>query len=121
MRKMLSAQEIIAKHIDSDKIIESLAKSSDYKTSNREVDKLQKLYKRMKGNVNLAEQVYRVLLKHENDITRFHAAGECNGLGIYIKESKQVLEELSARTDIENLYLKTGLKMCASDICDDAL
>lgn len=117
MKKVLSAQAIIAKHIESDKIIEFVATTDD-KVNNREVDKLMKLLDKLKGNIELAKEVYGVLLQHENDITRFHAAGECSRLGIYTEKAKQVLEELSDRSDINNLYLETGLKMWRSGVPD---
>ena len=118
MKKKLSHEEIIRKHIESDEIIESVSMTTDYKTNNREVKKIQKLFEILKDDIELAKQVYGTLLKEESATTRSHAASACLRLGIFIADSEKTLEELSERTDIgiTRLSCEMALKVWRGEI-----
>jgi hypothetical protein len=99
MRKNMTAQEIIAKHLESDRIIASLS-LGEYKKNNREVDKTIKLFKIVEHDLDLAKEVYGVLLTSDLAVTKLQAAAACLSLEIYIDDAIRNLIELSDRTDI---------------------
>lgn len=98
MRK--KASEIIEKHIASDLVIESVSMSSDFKTHNKEMKKLSKLFEITSQDKELCEMVYSFLLKSENVVTLLNASTECLKLNIFTEESKNILTMLSKRNDI---------------------
>ena len=118
MNKEFSAKEIIRQHIESDKIIESVSMTADYKTNNREAKKLVKLFNVVKDNISLANEVYAVLLNEDSVTTRSISAAECLRIGIYIHESEKILEELSQRNDIgiTRLSCEMALKLWRGEI-----
>ena len=87
----------IEKHVASDLIIESVSMTEDYKTNNKEVKKLNKLYEKISKDLEIAKEVYKVLLEHECITTRGISSVECLRLGIYIDKSIKNLEEISFR------------------------
>ena len=100
MRKELSSQDIINLHIESDIIIESASITGDYKTSNKEFKKRNKLFVLLEKDLDMAKEVYKHLLNHDCITTKISASSECLKLGIYINEAEQILEEISKRNDI---------------------
>jgi hypothetical protein len=107
--KKLTPQEIIAFHIESDKIIETALTNGDSKTNNKEVKKLNKLTALLKDDLELAKLVYGELFKADCVRSHCHAAVECLRLGIHKNEAEKILEELSKRNDIG--ITRTGCEM----------
>jgi hypothetical protein len=96
----MSAQEIVDLHVKSDRIIESVRMTGDYRTNNREAKKLLRLFAIVKDDLTLAEEVYSRLLLHDCVTTRVWAASDCLRLGIFVQEAVRVLEEISKRDDL---------------------
>ena len=99
MKKNMSAQEIIAKRIENDRIIKSLP-IREYRKNNRQVDKNFRLFRILENDLELAKEVYKELLLYDCVITKLNAAAECLSLKIHIEEAEQILVELSHRSDI---------------------
>ena len=93
-------ENIIKKHIASDKIIESVSMTTDFKTHNKEMKKLNELVLSISHDREMCKIVYGRLLKSENAVTLLNAASECLKLNIYLKEAKKILKELAKRKDI---------------------
>ncbi|NLB81904.1 MAG: hypothetical protein GX800_09940 [Clostridiaceae bacterium] len=100
MRKKLTAQEIVNLHIESDKISDIATVEGDYRTNNREGKKINKLFTLLAHDIELAQEVYGILLDYDNITTRTEAAAACLKLSIHKNKAVQVLEELSKRNDI---------------------
>jgi len=117
MRKF-TPEEIINRHIECDKIIESVSMTTNYQANNRAAKKLEKLFEILKDDTELAKRVYEVLLEHKSAITLSHAASACLRIGIFIPKSEKILEELSKRTDIgiTRLNCETILKTWRGEI-----
>lgn len=94
------AKDFICKHIDSDRIIESVSMTSDFKTHNKEIKKLDKLVKSISQDIELCEIVYSELLKSENPVTLLNSASECLKINIYIEKAVAILKLLAKRKDI---------------------
>lgn len=94
------AKDIICKHIDSDRIIESVSMTSDFKTHNKEMKKLDKLVKSISQDIELCEIVYSELLNSENPVTLLNSASECLKINIYIEKAVAILKLLAKRKDI---------------------
>jgi len=111
MKKSMSAAEIITRHIESDRIMES-APTAEYRKSNREAKKLNELFRIVEKDLTLAKEVYKELLISDCVVTRGHAAAECLSLEIFIDKAVEVLTELSVRTDIgmQSFHSETCLK-----------
>ena len=95
-----SVMKYVERHLTSDLIIESVIMTADYKTNNREMKKLRCLFDELSENMELMKEVYKILLDHENVVTRLHVSAECLRAGIFIKESVKNLEEISKQKDI---------------------
>jgi tagatose-1,6-bisphosphate aldolase len=109
MKSTMTAQEIIAKHLKSDRLIESLS-ARDYKKNNSEAKKLDNLFRVIEQDINLAKEVYKELLASDCMVARLHSAAECLSLEIYIEEAIQVLSEMVTRTDI-------GIRSFSAEMC----
>lgn len=96
----MSAQEIVDLHVKSDRIIEAVKMTSDYRVNNREAKKLYRLFLILKEDLTLAKEVYSQLLWHDCVTTRSIAAAECLRLNIFVQEAVSVLEEISKRDDV---------------------
>ena len=94
------AKKYIEKHIQSDLIIESVKMTTDYKTNNREIKKLHKLFVELSKNLTLAHEVYRELLNTDIATTKAISSVECLRLGILQEQALFTLRELANRTDI---------------------
>ena len=94
------AKDFICKHIDSDRIIESVSMTSDFKTHNKEMKKLDKLVKSISQDIGLCEIVYSELLSSENPVTLLNSASECLKINIYIEKAVAILKLLAKRKDI---------------------
>ena len=70
-------KKIVEKHIASDLIIESVAMTADYKTNNREAKKLKRLFDELSKDIDLAKDVYEILLDNECITTRGISSAEC--------------------------------------------
>jgi hypothetical protein len=109
MRKVLSLEEIVNLHIQSNKVIEMALMNGDSKTNNKEVKKLNKLTAPLKNNLELSKSVYGELFKADCIRSHCHAAVDCLRFGIHVDEAKQILEELLKRDDIG--ITRTGCEM----------
>lgn len=93
-------QDIIDKHLSSDKIIESVSMTTDFRTHNKEMKKLNKLVLNISHDTSLCEKVYVQLLKSENPTTLLNASSECLKLNIFVEQAKKNLKLLAKRNDI---------------------
>lgn len=94
------AKDFICKHIDSDRIIESVSMTSEFKTHNKEMKKLDELVKSISQDIGLCEIVYSELLSSENPVTLLNSASECLKINIYIEKAVAILKVLAKRKDI---------------------
>jgi len=119
----ITPEEIISRHLECDKIIESVSMTTNYQANNRAAKKLERLYEILKDDIELAKHVYEVLLEHKSATTLSHAAAACLRLGIFIPKSEKILEELSIRTDIgiRRLNCEMILKTWRGEIPDKTL
>ena len=116
MKKELSVDEIIAKHIEYDRIIEENLYGGDYKKNNRAVKNLNKLIFTYKDNETIASQVYDQLLSHSNRMVRANAAVECLRIGIFEEESLKILEDLAAGQGMLSFSCGMCLKLWRGEI-----
>lgn len=93
-------KDIITKHLDSDKVIESVSMTTDFKTHNKEMKKLNKLMLSISQDVELCKAVYVELLKNENPVTLLNASSECLKLNIFVEQAIKNLKSLTKRNDI---------------------
>jgi len=98
--KKFTFDEIIQKYLESANIIESVTMTTDYKTNNREVNKLFKLFLLLEQDIDLAKKVYSRILESEIPTAQIIASADCLRLNIYVDEAQKKLEELSKRDDI---------------------
>lgn len=94
------AKDFICKHIDSDRIIESVSMTSDFKTHNKEMKKLDELVKSISQDIGLCEIVYSELLSSENPVTLLNSASECLKINIFVEQAVKTLKLLAKRKDI---------------------
>lgn len=87
--------------------------SGDYKTNNREGQKLLKLFKLFEKDHDLAVECIGELLKSNNVVIRTKAAAYCLALGINIATGESVLEEIAA--DPENGIFGFNAKMTLAE------
>ena len=97
---MKDVKEIIEKHIDSDKVIESVSMTTDFKTHNKEMRKLERLVTSISQDRELCEEVYSELLKSENVVTLLNASCECLKIGIFVDKARKILKLLAKRKDV---------------------
>ena len=93
-------KKYVEKHMASDMIIESVSMTTDYKTNNREAKKLNKLFQELSSDIELAKEVYEILLNSDCRTTRGISSTECLRLGIYIDKAVENLEEIAKMKDI---------------------
>ena len=93
-------KKIIEKHIASDLIIESVAMTTDFKTHNKEMKKLRRLFETISQDKELCIKVYSQLLVNDNAVTLLNSASECLQLNIFVNESINILKALSKRNDV---------------------
>ena len=94
------AKDFICKHIDSDRIIESVSMTSDFKTHNKEMKKLDELVKSISQDIGLCEIVYSELLSSENPVTLLNSESECLKINIFVEQAVKTLKLLAKRKDI---------------------
>lgn len=73
--------------------------NGDYKTNNKEGQKLLKLFKLFEKDHDLAIECIDELLKSNNVVIRSKAAAYCLALGINIDTGESVLEEIAANPE----------------------
>lgn len=93
-------QDIIDKHLSSDKIIESVCMTTDFKTHNKEMKKLNRLMLSISQDIELCKAVYAELLLNENPVTLLNASSECLKLNIFVEQAIKNLKLLAKRKDI---------------------
>ena len=93
-------KDIITKHLDSDKVIESVSMTTDFKTHNKEMKKLNKLMLSISQDVELCKAVYGELLKNDSPVTLLNASSECLKLNILVEQAVKTLKLLAKRKDI---------------------
>ena len=93
-------KDIITKHLDSDMVIESVSMTTDFKTHNKEMKKLNKLMLSISHDAELCKAVYGELLKNENPVTLLNASSECLKLNIFVEQAVKTLKLLAKRKDI---------------------
>lgn len=110
---MMDKFQIIQQHELSGNLIYSALLSGDYKTNNREWQKLHKPFKLFEKDHDLATECINELLKSNNVVVRTHAAAYCLALGINIATGESVLEEIAA--DPENGIFGFNAKMTLAE------
>jgi Domain of unknown function (DUF2019). len=86
-------QEFILQRLN----VEEASLSGDYRKNNRAMKTLQQIYKVFEDDIKTADMILQELLKHENSCVKLGAATHCIALGIHIKQSKSILNNI-ART-----------------------
>lgn len=82
----------------------------DYKTNNKCVKKVTKIYKLMERDAELAAYMISALLTHESVSVRSWAAADALGLQINVDQAIAVLEEILLKNDIG--ILRLNAEMC---------
>lgn len=91
MKKGTTSHEIIAMHIQSDKIMEKATTQGDVKTHNREFMKRDKIHQFLAVRPDLAKEVYQELFEHECIVSRLSAAAQCLKNGLFIEKAEDIL------------------------------
>ena len=87
-------EEIIEQYEKSGRIIEETLLSGDYRTGNREGEKLIKFFKLFEQDIDLAEKCIDLLYKSNCTRVRTEAAAYSLSLGIDIPKAEAVLYEI---------------------------
>lgn len=93
--KKYTVQEIIDIYEDSGKKIYEASLEGDYKTCNKEVAKLTKIFKYFETNKDFGEQCIMELLKSKNVVVASKAAAYCLSLKTNIESAEKKLYEIS--------------------------
>lgn len=93
--KKYSVEEIIQQYEKSGRIIEETTQTGDYKTGNREVKKLTKIFKLLEKDRELAAECIRQLYKSECTSVKTTAAAYSLSLGIDVSRAEAVLYDIS--------------------------
>lgn len=89
--RLLSEDEIIEQYIESGKIMYQTTLNGDYKKGNREGKKINKLFKYLAQNKELAYKILPQLLYVENLELQIEVATQCLILKVCEKEAEKVL------------------------------
>ena len=92
--KKYSIEEIIEQYEKSGRIIEETLLSGDYRTGNREGEKLIKFFKLFEQDIDLAEKCIDLLYKSNCTRVRTEAAAYSLSLGIDVPKAEAVLYEI---------------------------
>ena len=87
-------EEIIEQYEKSGRIIEETLLSGDYRTGNREGEKLIKFFKLFEQDIDLAEKCIDLLYKSNCTRVRTEAAAYSLSLGIDVPKAEAVLYEI---------------------------
>ncbi len=93
--RLISTQEILRVHEESGKLIYEAIMNGDYKTNNREQNKLMKIFKQLENDYQLASECIPLLLCSQNVIVRIKGATYGLALKISINESENILNDIS--------------------------
>ena len=91
--------QIIQQYELSGKLMYVATLNGDYKTNNREGEKLLKLFKIFEKDHDLATECINELLKSNNVVIRSKAAAYCLALGINVDIGKSVLSEIATNPE----------------------
>lgn len=95
MSAKLSKTSILQQYEESGRIMYEATLSGDYKTNNKEGDKLIKIFKIFENDRKLAHECIAELLKSSNVVVRTKAAAYCLALNEATKIAEDVLEEIA--------------------------
>lgn len=98
MKKELSKEEIIEQYIKSGEIMTEEREKGKYRRYNQEVNKNIKITKYLSCHLEIAKEVFPILLGEKNEYTRYLVSINCFQLGIYIKRAEEVLEKISIKS-----------------------
>jgi len=68
--------------------------SADYRKGTREAEQLVRIFKRLEGNIELAEQTLPLLFVDMNIVARIKAAAHCLALKICVEQAELVLQDI---------------------------
>ncbi len=97
--KKYSKDEILKQHEASSKKMYQATLNGDYKTYNRESERLVKIYKCFEVDKELAKECISEMLKSKNVVARIKAAAYCLALGENIELAEKNLEEISSNKE----------------------
>ena len=97
--KKMDKNEIIAQYETSGKIIYDATYSGDYKTCNREGEKLLRIFKMLEKNPEFARECIAELLNSDCVVVRIKAAAYCLALRQDVEIGESILEEISSNHD----------------------
>ena len=109
--KELDKTSIIKQYEDCGSKMYQATLNGDYKTNNREGDKLLEIFKVFEKNRELANECIEELLKSNNVVVRTKAAAYCLALNEKTKNAELVLEEISKKNGIFGFNAKMVLKV----------
>lgn len=90
---------IIQQYEESGKLMYYATLNGDYKTNNKERDKLLKIFKIFEKNRGLANECIEELLKSNNVVVRTKAAAYCLALNENTTIAEKILEEISSKKE----------------------
>lgn len=67
------------------------------RTHNQAMKKMQSLTRNLSSDISLADNVYAVLLRHEDSFIQQSAATECLSLNIHIEDALSILKQISKK------------------------
>lgn len=94
MRKY-SKEEVIRQYEDSGKMMYQATLNGDYKTNNKEGEKLVQIFKYFEHNKEFAMDCINDMVRSENVVVRTKAAAYCLALNENIDMAREVLLEIS--------------------------
>lgn len=98
--KRLENQDIINTYVKLGRIQYESILSGKYTKVNKYSNKVQKMLRYLKENIEVAKKIFPQLLKNESINVKGIASAHCLILGIYIEEAERILQEIAS--DKEN-------------------
>jgi hypothetical protein len=104
--KNLTVNDYVQIINDIDNLIINIDPLKDLKARkhNSLVKKKRKIIKIINDNIELAEQVYSILLKSENVETLITTSTDCLRIGVYVEQAISVLEKIESGPRGENRF-----------------
>ncbi len=97
--KKYTKEEVILIYEVCGEIMYNATLTGDYKTNNREGNKLLKIFKYFEKNIDFAKECIDALLKSSNVLVKSKAAAYCLALKYNINEAENILEEISVNDE----------------------
>lgn len=93
-KNIMKAESCIKRFVESCFLKGNAILEGDYKTHNREMNKIIRVFKRFEKDKELAEVCLKTLLEYGHPFVQISAAAQCLALGMFIKEAEAALDKI---------------------------